>query len=53
MDGPMSGVDPDVVENDTGTFWRTLYKLEKTFVDDENPLKMAQKVNKINICRRT
>lgn len=44
MDGPMSGVDPDQVENDTGTFWRGLYKLEKVFNETPNPLKMAQKV---------
>ena len=40
----MGGVDPDKVENDTGAIWRTLYKLEKTFNDAPNPLKMAQKV---------
>ena len=44
MDGPMSHVDPDDVENDAGQFWRTLYKLEKGFQESPNPLKMAQKV---------
>lgn len=44
MDGPMGGVDPDQVENDSGGMWRALYKLEKTFSDNPNPLKMAQKV---------
>lgn len=44
MDGPMNGVDPDQVENDTGAMWRGLYKLEKTFNETPNPLKMAQKV---------
>ena len=44
MDGPMGDMDPDVVENDTGALWRGLYKLEKTFSDVDNPLKMAQKV---------
>ena len=44
MDGSMSKVDPDDVENDTGQFWRTLYKLEKGFQESPNPLKMAQKV---------
>ena len=44
MDGPMSGVDPDQVENDIGSIWRTLYKMEKSFSECPNPLKMAQKV---------
>ena len=44
MDGPMENVDPDAVENETGIFWRTLYKLEKSFQESPNPLKMAQKV---------
>ena len=44
MDGPMSGVNPDDVENDVGNFWRTLYKMEKNFSENPNPLKMASKV---------
>lgn len=44
MTGPMSGVDPDQVENDAGMFWRTFYKLEKNFGESPNPLKMAKKV---------
>lgn len=44
MTGPMSGVDPDQVENDAGMYWRTFYKLEKNFGESPNPLKMAQKV---------
>ena len=44
MDGPMSGIDPDVVENEVGAIWRALYKLEKGFSESHNPLKMAQKV---------
>ncbi len=47
MDGSMSGVDPDQVENETGIFWRTLYKLEKGFQDNPNPLKMAKKVRSL------
>lgn len=43
MKGPMTGVDPDQVENETGIFWRTLYKLEKGFQENPNPLKMAKK----------
>lgn len=48
MDGPMSGVDPDQVENDVGSMWRTLYKMEKSFSECPNPLKMAQKVLYVN-----
>ncbi len=44
MEGSMSGVDPDQVENETGILWRTLYKLEKGFQDNPNPLNMAKKV---------
>ena len=44
MDGPMSEVDPDQVENDVSAFWRTLYKQEKTLSEFPNPVKMAQKV---------
>ena len=44
MNGPMTGVDPDKVESDTGIYWRTLYKLEKHFNESPEPLKMAQKV---------
>ena len=40
----MSGVNPDQVENDVETFRRTLFKLEKSFSDTPNPLKMASKV---------
>ena len=45
MTGPMTGVDPDQVENDTGMYWRTLYKLEKNFNESPEPLGMAQKVS--------
>ena len=44
MTGPMTSVDPDQVENDAGMYWRTFYKLEKSFGESPNPLKMAQKV---------
>lgn len=44
MDGAISGVDPDQVENDVGAMWRVLYKLEKQFVETPNPLQMAKKV---------
>ena len=44
MDGPMSGVDPDVVDQDVGNFWRSLYKLEKNFDSVAAPKKIAGKV---------
>lgn len=53
MDGPMSGVDPDQVENDIGSIWRTLYKMEKSFSECPNPLKMAQKVEQLCTCTCT
>ena len=45
MYGPLSTVDPDVVENDVGAIWRELYKLEKHFGEEANPLGMAKKVH--------
>ena len=47
----MNGVDPDQVENEAGAMWRGLYKLEKTFSENPNPLKMAQKVHCTCTCR--
>ena len=44
MDGPMGDVDPDVVDQDVGNFWRNLYKLEKQFADVPAPKKIATKV---------
>ncbi|XP_028408947.1 dynein heavy chain 7, axonemal-like [Dendronephthya gigantea] len=33
MEGPWGSIDPDVVDQETGNFWRSLYKLEKQFND--------------------
>lgn len=44
MDGPRSGIIPDVVEQEAGNFYRTLYKLEKVFNDNPAPKKIASKV---------
>jgi len=44
MDGPMAGVVPDVVEQEVGNFLRTLYKLEKEFVDVPAAKKIAAMV---------
>lgn len=44
MEGPMTGVDPDDVENEVGNFWRGLYKLEKGFDSVPSAKKIAGKV---------
>ena len=41
----MSGVNPDVVEQEVGNFWRSLYKLEKQFESVATAKKIAQKVS--------
>ena len=48
MDGPMSEVIPDVVEQEVGNSWRTLYKLEKGFADVPAAKKIASKVRNHN-----
>lgn len=53
MDGPMSGVNPDVVEQEVGNLWRSLYKLEKQFESVFAAKKIAQKVSAtILYCKR-
>ena len=48
MDGPMSNVDPDSVDQEVGNIWRNLYKLEKGFNEVPSPKKIASKVkNKV------
>ena len=44
MDGTFDVIDPDEVDAEVGNFWRTLYKLEKTFANQANPEAMAGKV---------
>ncbi|XP_067686354.1 dynein axonemal heavy chain 7-like [Haliotis asinina] len=44
MDGPMGGVDPDVVDQEVGNIWRGLYKLEKQFDGVAAPKKITAKV---------
>jgi len=48
MEGPMTGVDPDDVEQEVGNFWRGLYKLEKAFDTVPAAKKIAGKVNFYN-----
>ncbi|XP_069839698.1 dynein axonemal heavy chain 7 isoform X1 [Dendropsophus ebraccatus] len=47
-EGPYTTVNPDLVEQDVGNFWRLLYKLERTFTNSPNAhsltLKIKQKV---------
>ncbi|XP_033628553.1 dynein heavy chain 7, axonemal-like isoform X2 [Asterias rubens] len=44
MDGAMHEVDPDKVDGDVGNYWRTLYKLEKTFGDIPTVQKIATRM---------
>ncbi|XP_026150549.1 dynein heavy chain 7, axonemal isoform X2 [Mastacembelus armatus] len=41
LHGPLSGVNPDKVEADVGNYWRTLYKLEKSFTEVPKALNIA------------
>ena len=49
MDGPMSGVDPDDVDQEVGNFWRGLYKLEKGFDSVPAAKKIAGKVSELRL----
>ncbi|GBM99385.1 Dynein heavy chain 7, axonemal [Araneus ventricosus] len=44
LEGSMYQVDPEVVEQEVMTLWRSLYKLEKTFSDNPEPRKIAENV---------
>uniref|UniRef100_A0A4W3JI36 Dynein axonemal heavy chain 7 n=1 Tax=Callorhinchus milii TaxID=7868 RepID=A0A4W3JI36_CALMI len=44
MEGPLSAVNPDQVELDVGNYWRGLYKLERSFGDSPNGLKIAKQI---------
>ena len=44
MEGPLGVVDPDYVEQETGNFWRSLYKSEKQFNQVPTAQKIAKKV---------
>ena len=47
MEGPLGVVDPDYVEQETGNFWRSLYKSEKQFNEVPTAQKIAKKVRYI------
>jgi hypothetical protein len=50
MEGPWGSLDPDVVDQETGNFWRGLYKLEKQFNEVPKAQSIAVKVSiKISI----
>lgn len=44
MDGPMEKVNPEIVDTDISSYYRTLFKLEKTFESMPAPRKIASKV---------
>jgi len=44
MNGPRSGIVPDDVESDIGTFYRNLFRLEKTFSEVPLAHQMASDV---------
>ncbi|XP_069790703.1 dynein axonemal heavy chain 7 isoform X2 [Narcine bancroftii] len=46
MEGPFTEVNPDLIEVDAGNYWRGLYKLERSFSDSPNALKIAHTVKK-------
>lgn len=45
MEGPWGSLDPDVVDQETGNFWRGLYKLEKQFNEVPKAQSIAVKVS--------
>ena len=44
MDGPFAEINPEFVEAESGNIWRTLYKLEKSFSEEQAPREMAATV---------
>lgn len=48
MEGPWGTMDPDKVENETGNFWRSLYKLEKQFSEVPAAQKIATRVRVVH-----
>ena len=53
MEGPLGVVDPDFVEQETGNFWRSLYKSEKQFNEVPTAQKIAKKVSLLIHLRST
>jgi dynein heavy chain len=44
LEGSVSNIHPETVENEVSTIWRTLYKLEKSFGDQPGPCSIARAV---------
>ncbi|XP_066541990.1 dynein axonemal heavy chain 7 isoform X2 [Hoplias malabaricus] len=44
LQGPLTSVNPDKVEGEVGNYWRTLYKLEKSFQESPEALHIATSV---------
>ncbi|KAM4698368.1 dynein axonemal heavy chain 7 [Rhinophrynus dorsalis] len=44
MEGPYADVNPDLLEQDVGNYWRALCKLEKTFHDCKKALSLTSKI---------
>lgn len=44
MNSKVGSYDPDDIDTDTGMYYRNIYKLEKTFADRPETLKLAETV---------
>ncbi|XP_076308480.1 dynein axonemal heavy chain 7-like [Tachypleus tridentatus] len=44
LEGPLRAVNPDLVEQEVGNYWRIMYKLEKTFNDCPTAKKVTLQV---------
>ncbi|XP_073489206.1 dynein axonemal heavy chain 7 isoform X1 [Aquarana catesbeiana] len=44
MEAPYTTVNPDLVEQDVGNYWRALYKLERTFTNSPNAQSLTSKI---------
>lgn len=44
MEAPYTTVNPDLVEQDVGNYWRALYKLERTFSNSPNAQSLTSKI---------
>lgn len=44
LNGPLTSINPDKVEGDISNYWRSLYKLEKSFQDSPMALQIATHV---------
>ncbi|XP_025062794.1 dynein heavy chain 3, axonemal [Alligator sinensis] len=42
MNGPLQNLNADVITEEVGNMWRTMYKLSKTFIDLPGPKRLAE-----------